>query len=265
MSITVETYPTLAEAAAAMRDRTQFLGGGTMVVRGLNFGAPEYERVVRTTDAALREIGSEGNQLVIGAGVTMSRIMADSSCDFLAPVARSVGGPAVRNMGTVGGNLFMRTPYGDLGTAFLALDATVRMADGQTMPIETFYAQRAGLRGLVAAVLVPRPTHGAFRFRKVTRTRPKGASVMMIAANLPGGGRIGSARVAFGAMGATPLRAKDAEQALEGASLDPTGIQRALDVCLNGLDPRDDSIASAWYRREVAPVHVRRLLLNKES
>ena len=32
MSITVETYPTLREAASAMRDGTRFLGGGTMVV-----------------------------------------------------------------------------------------------------------------------------------------------------------------------------------------------------------------------------------------
>ncbi|MDP5218888.1 FAD binding domain-containing protein [Ruegeria sp. 2205SS24-7] len=265
MSITVETYATLAEATSAMRDKTQFLGGGTMVVRGINYGAQDYNRVVRSTDAALRGIRNEGNQISIGAGVTMSQIMASSSTDFLAPVARLVGGPAIRNMATAGGNLFVRPPYGDFGTALLALDANVQMSDGQSLPIERFYAQRDSQRGIVAAILLPRPAHGVFRFRKVTRTKPKGASVLSIAATLPGGSRITEARIAFGAMGPTPLRAKEAEQALEGASLDATGIQRALDTCLNGLDPSDDSLASGWYRRAVAPVHLRRLLLGKES
>ncbi|WP_370400570.1 FAD binding domain-containing protein [Sulfitobacter sp. JB4-11] len=264
MSITVDTYPTLSDAALAMREGSQFLGGGTMVVRGLNFGAQDYDHVVRSTDAALKEVRPAGSGLQIGAGVTMTQVMQASGAEFLAPVARAIGGPAVRNMATVGGNLFVRSPYGDFGVALLALDASVQMSDGQSLPIETFYAQRASLRGLVAAVTVPRPGHGAFRFRKVTRTRPKGASVLSIAAHLPGGSRISGARIAFGAMGATPLRAKSAEAALEGASLDQGGIQAALDSCLNGLDPQDDALASAWYRREIAAVHLRRLLLDEE-
>ncbi len=264
MSVSVETYPTLSEAAAGMGEGAVFLGGGTMVVRGLNFAAPEYRRVIRCTDPALGEIRPAGNGLRIGAGVTLAALMRAGETEFLAPVARAIGGPAVRNMGTVGGNLFMRAPFGDLGVALLALDATVEMADGQSLPIESFFAQRDGLRGLVAAVTVARPAHGAFRFRKVTRTRPKGAAVLSIAAHLPGGGRVSGARIAFGAMGPVPLRAKEAEAALEGASLDASGIARALDLCLNGLAPQDDAIASAWYRREVAPVHLRRLLLGEE-
>jgi len=264
MSITVDTYPTLAEAASAMHDRSQFLGGGTMVVRGVNFGAQDYDRIVRSTDAALREIRAEGSHLRIGAGVTMAQVMAAGGAEFLARVAQSVGGPAVRNMATVGGNLFVRSPFGDFGVALLALDAIVQMADGQSLPIETFYAQRDQLRGLVSAIDVPRPAHGAFRFCKATRTNPKGAAILSIAAHLPGGSRLGNTRLAFGAMGPTPLRAKEAERALEGASLDKGGIQRALDVCLNGLSPQDDAIASEWYRRQVAPVHLRRLLLDEE-
>lgn len=265
MSIDVQTFPTLREAVSAMRDGTAYLGGGTMVVRGINYGAQSFSRVVRSTDGALREIRPEGGGLRIGAGVTMAQLMRDGGADFLAPVARSIGGPAVRNMATVGGNLYVDAPYGDLGVALLALDAMVQMSDGQSLLVETFFARRDSLHGLVQAVIVPRPSHGAFRYRKVSRTRPKGASVMALAVHVPGGSIIRSARVAFGAMGATPLRAKAAETALEGARLDATGIAPALAACLSGLDPQDDPIASAWYRREVAPVHLRRLLLNEES
>ena len=265
MSISVETYPTLAEAASAMREGSAFLGGGTMVVRGLNFATPAYNRIIRSTDAALQEVRPEGNGVRIGAGTTMSHLMQASGVEFLGPVARSIGGPAVRNMATAGGNLFVRAPFGDLGVAFLALDAKVEMSDGHALAIEDFYAQRDRLQGLVSAIFVPRPAHGAFTFRKITRTKPKGAAVMAIAAHVPAGGRISGARIAFGAMGATPLRAKDAETALEGASLDAQSVQRACDACCNGLDPQDDALASAWYRRAVAPVHLRRLLLNEEA
>lgn len=265
MTVTVETYPSLAEASSAMRDRSFYLGGGTLLMHGLNYGAHGVERVVRTTDVSLRDIRSEGSGLRIGAGVRMCDIVENADLQFLAPAARAIGGPAVRNMATVGGNLFARSPYGDLTTALLALDAMVQMADLSSIPIENFLANRDAQRGLVAAVTVPRPSHNAFRFRKVTRTKPKGPSVLCIAAHLPGGSRITDARIAFGAMGATPLRAKAAETALEGASLDATGIQRALDVATEGLDPQDDAIASGWYRHEVAPVHLRRLLLDEET
>jgi CO/xanthine dehydrogenase FAD-binding subunit len=74
-------------------------------------------------------------------------------------------------------------------------------------------------------------------------------------------GRIAGARIAYGAMGPTPLRAKTAERALEGRALDVAGINPALAVAGEGTNPTDDAIASAWWRREILPVHLRRLLL----
>ena len=54
-----------------------------------------------------------------------------------------------------------------------------------------------------------------------------------------------------------------AERALRDRTLDPAGIEGALAACLDGLAPADDALASEWYRREVAPVHLRRLLLRE--
>ena len=61
--------------------------------------------------------------------------------------------------------------------------------------------------------------------------------------------------------GPTPLRAKSAERALEGRTLDAAGIATVLAVAAEGTNPTDDAIASAWWRREILPVHLRRLLL----
>ena len=116
--------------------------------------------------------------------------------------------------------------------------------------------------GLVASIQVPRPQAPAdFGFLKASRIKPKGVSVLSIAAYLPRqGGRIRGARVAFGAMGPMPLQASAVERVLDGQSLDAATIARAAQVAVEGLDPPTDALATAWYRREVAGVHLKRLL-----
>ena len=114
-------------------------------------------------------------------------------------------------------------------------------------------------------VVVPRPRDSrAFRFLKVSRVKPKGVAILSIAALLPtNGGRVSGARVAYGAMGVRPVRALAVEQALEGRTLDEQGIAGALAVATDGINPPTDALASEWYRRSVAPVHLKRLLLDQ--
>ena len=57
-----------------------------------------------------------------------------------------------------------------------------------------------------------------------------------------------------------PLQATAVERVLEGQSLDAATIARAAQVAVEGLDPPTDALATAWYRREVAGVHLKRLL-----
>ncbi|MEL6793425.1 MAG: FAD binding domain-containing protein [Pseudomonadota bacterium] len=246
-----------------MGPQARFLGGGTLVMNRVNYGDQRFRQIIRTTDPTLREIRTEGDRVAIGAGATMADVMRSPETAFLAPAARAVGGPAIRNMATVGGNLMAPHPYGDLAVALLALDGVARMVGGGEVSLEDFLAQR---RGIVQAVLVRRPAGDAFRFRKVSRVKPKGVSVMSMAAHLNrSAGRLADVRVAYGAMGPTPVRVRAVEEALEGASLDPAGIAPALAVATDGLTPPDDPLASAWYRREVAPVHLRRLLLGEDA
>lgn len=262
--LAVETVDTIEEAAQAVGERSRFMAGGTLLMIGVNYGSQRFDRIVRTHDPRLHEIRVAGERIHIGAGVTMAMVAASRDLAFLASVARSVGGPAIRNMATVGGNLFAPHPYGDFTTALLALDATIVWADGREEPIETVLQDRRQSTGLVAAVSVPRPQGDEFRFLKVSRVKPKGASVMALAAWLPKtAGRLDNVRVAFGAMGPTALRAKACEAALNGTNLDERSIEPALQAATEGLSPLDDPLASGWYRREVAPVHLKRLLLSE--
>ncbi|MEM7299750.1 MAG: FAD binding domain-containing protein [Pseudomonadota bacterium] len=263
--IIVDNFDTAGQAASALGSDAIYLGGGTLVMRTLNYGEQSFSRIVRSTDPELIRISSSFDRVEIGAGVTMSAIVASRDLDFLAPAARSVGGPAIRNMATVGGNLFAEHPYGDFTVALLVLDAKVVIAGGGEQDLERFLAERDRFSGLVTSVKIKRPSGHDFRFRKVTRIKPKGVSIMSLAAWLPQSvGRIENARIAFGAMGRTPLRAKGAERALDGASLDRAGVERAMQALSGDFQPPDDALATGWYRSEVAPVHLRRLLLNEE-
>jgi CO/xanthine dehydrogenase FAD-binding subunit len=260
MAVRVETHATLAEAARALGSGGTYLGGGTVVMRGVNHGTVQG-LIVRVADPALRAITVSGDTVRIGAGATMADVLAERALEFLHPVARAIGGPQVRAMATVGGNLFAPHPYGDFAVALIALGARAVLAQGAARAVEDVVRDR-DRAPLVAAIEVPRPREArAFGWLKVSRVKPKGVSVLSIAALLPReGGRVRGGRVAWGAMGAHPLRGTGAERVLEGSALDPATIARAAAAAAEGLTPPTDALATAWYRREVAGVHLKRLL-----
>src|SRR5215475_9643644 len=192
MPVTVKTFASTSEAAAALSsDRAaRYFGGGTLVMRALNEGDISISTIVRASDQALRRIDASGSRVVIGAGVTFARILAERELAFLHAPARSIGGPAVRNMGTVGGNLFAPNPYGDFTVALLALDATVAVQGGfgaRDVTIEEFLQSRERQAGtLVLSISCQKPASpDVFRYRKIARIRPKGGSVITLAAHLP--------------------------------------------------------------------------------
>jgi CO/xanthine dehydrogenase FAD-binding subunit len=264
MALALQTFSTVTEANAALKSPgTRYLGGGTLVVRAANEGDVSISGLVRSTEPSLSAITISGGKVSIGASVTMAAIARHPHLVPLARAARTVGGPAIRNMATVGGNLFAPTPFGDFTVALLALSATVSTDDGE-VPIETFLAKRESNRAIVTSVGFTLPAERGFRFLKVSRVKPKGVSVLSIATVLEQApdGTVSSARIALGCMADRPMRATAAEKALLGRKLTSDGIAPALAVVRDGTSPATDPIASAWYRNEVLPVHLGRLLLS---
>ncbi|MGF1526637.1 MAG: FAD binding domain-containing protein [Candidatus Competibacterales bacterium] len=267
MGLTVQRYTQTAAAAAALAEQrsAKLIAGGTLVMRQVNEGNPPFDTLIRLQDPGLLQLALRGPRWTLGALVTMAQVLANPALDFLHPAAKAVGGPAVRSAATVGGNLFAPTPYGDFATALLALEATVVVHSGRAtreVTLEEFLPRRDRGGQLVSQIVITRPPPRALRYLKVSRVHPKGLSLMTLAALLPGApGRLQGVRVATGGMAATPGRVAAVERALEGQPLDPKGIDRALAVAPAAVDPPSDALASAWYRREVFPVHLKRLLL----
>jgi CO/xanthine dehydrogenase FAD-binding subunit len=265
MSVNLQAPERPRQAVVLQQKNGKIIAGGTLVVADLNYGKIGADTLVTLDQLGLDTIKIAGSKVTLGATVTMAQIARDARLAFLHPVACTIGGPAVRAMATVGGNLFAPSPYGDMAAAFLALDATVVLAQGaatKTLPIEDFLRLRAKLvNAVVLSISFSRPPEGSFRFIKAIRRRPVSAAVVTIAALVPQKrGRIAGARIAYGAVAPTAIRARAVETALEGKVLDEETIATVANVAAEGTAPQDDAYASAWYRRAVLPVYLRRLL-----
>jgi CO/xanthine dehydrogenase FAD-binding subunit len=249
------------------------LGGGTIVMGMIHDGVIFPGRAMSLARAGLDGITPADGQVTIGATATVARLAALDALPPLAAAARLIGGPALRTTATVGGNLFAPAPAGDLAVPLLALDTQVELIgprQARALPLETFLAQRAPLDGtsaghapdeLVVALHVSRPA-GKTAYLKLARRVANAASVVSVAvqAITDASGTCLDARIALGAAAPRAVRARAAEHALRGQPFDAACIAAAADAAMEECDPFTDALASAWYRRRMVGVYVRRAL-----
>jgi xanthine dehydrogenase small subunit len=215
---------------------------------------------VRGLDAV--EDGPE--KVAFGATVPLARAHAALGVidPDLVELMRRFGGVQIRTAGTLGGNIANGSPIGDLAPALIALGATIELRKGERirpLPLEDFflgYRKQDRKPGeFVRRVIVRKPLAGeAFRCFKVSKRLDEDISAVMGAFKLTlDGRRIGAARIAYGGMAGIPARARQAEAALVGVSLDePSSWEHALAALGEDFTPLSDQRASAGYRALVA-------------
>ena len=243
------------------------MAGGTVAMPLVNEGISLPERVMSLKRAGLDGIAAADGSLRIGATTTLTRLLEQDAVPLLAEAARHTASWTVRNMGTVGGNLFTPPPGGDIAVALLALDARVRLAGPggeRVIPLADlftgFMTSALAADELLTAIEVPM-TPRETAFLKFGRKQANTPAVVTVAVALTREqGRVREARIALGAAGPYPIRATAAEAALTGSPLDPTTIDRAAEAAARESQPFTDAIASAWYRRRMVGVFVRRAL-----
>jgi carbon-monoxide dehydrogenase medium subunit len=223
------------EAAEQLAGGAAVMAGGTTVMPAVLAGTFPAERVVGLARAGLGGVERAGGRTVLGACVTLAQVAALDGVPALSAAAAAVGGPALRNMATVGGNLHVEAPYGDVGVALLALGAEV-----DERPIESFWESPGGLVRSIAFDDDPSSV-----FVRWARRAANSPAVVSVAVSL--------GRVAIGGVAAHPVRSPGAEAAFG----DPAAAAAAAAA---EVDPPTDAIASSWYRKRMTELFVRRAL-----
>jgi carbon-monoxide dehydrogenase medium subunit len=252
------------------------LAGGTDLVLAMERGRAKPAHVVDLKGIAeLRGITTDGTgAFEIGALTTMGEIESHAGLrrtyPALANAAACVGGPAIRNRATVGGNLCNASPAADTAVPLLACGAELVLAGtgGQrVLPLARFWrgAGQAALAPgeiLVSVRLPPRPPRSGTAFQRVTRTAMD-IAVVNAAADLAldAGGRVVHLSLALGAVGATVLSVPGLVEELAGKPVDDALLEWVARSAQAAARPRDDVRASAAYRLDQCAVLARRAVL----
>jgi len=242
------------------------LAGGTDLFVYLNAGTlPDRRFLDLGALAELRGIRPGRHGVMLGALTTFSEIRRHAllrrRLPALVAAAAEVGGWAIQNRATLGGNIANASPAGDSLPVLLAHDAIVEVRSARGAREIPFAAFHTGYRRLalepgelIVAVTVPWPGRAVRSFfRKVGTRRAQSISKVVFcgAMGLDRGGRVGHVRLAYGSMAPTPVRALAAESVLMGER--PLVVLTAARTALGvQLTPIDDVRSDRDYRMTVA-------------
>ncbi len=264
----------LAELEEAGEEGKAIAGGTALVILMMQRLVRPRRLISLRRVAGLDRIGTADGRVRIGALATHRRAETSgeirSRLPVLAETLSHVATLRIRNVATIGGCLAHADPNQDPPVTLLALDARVHIAGRQgerQLPLDEFFLDyyETALRPgeLVVAVDVPSPPPGTgSAFHKfLPRTADDYATVAVAATlTLTPDGVCRAARIGLGALGPTPLRARDAEAILIGERLHDGLLGATAEAAMRAVDPIADGRGSADYKRHMAGVFVRRAL-----
>jgi carbon-monoxide dehydrogenase medium subunit len=222
----------------------------------------------------LRGIRRQGDHITIGALTTHAELAASAdlrtSAQALAEAAATVGDPAVRNRGTIGGNVAHADPASDLPTVLVALNArmTVSGPKGErSIAADEFFTgiMMTALDDteILTSVQVPASAAGqGSAYEKFSHPASRYAVVGAAALISVRDGKCSAARVAIGGLLPNARRAAAVEGALAGKALSDDAIADAAGKVAAdlGSDVSGDLFASAEYRAAITPVYLKRAI-----
>jgi CO/xanthine dehydrogenase FAD-binding subunit len=254
--------------------RARMIGGGTDLLLEIQQGSkPAVEALVDTSRiAGLDHITHDGEHIVIGCAVTHSQIarneqlIRNGTC--LVEGCGVIGGPQVRNVATLAGNVAHALPAGDGSIGLLALGGEIEVTDtagSQWIPL-----QKAFLGPGKSAIDHHRAILTRLRFRPTaelegsafTRVmRPQGVALPMISMaariQLDNNDTITAVRISLGPAGPVPYLAEPAMDVLSGQPAEPESFNEAARAVLDSVPLRTSKYrATKEYRTEMILTHL---------
>ena len=224
---------------------------------------------------AMRGVSIDGaGSIRIGSLTSFSHITKDpiiqQYINVLGEAVDTVGGPQIRNAGTIGGNTCNGVTSADSASTLFAWDAVIELTGRQgvrRVPIQDFYlaAGKVDLRPdeIQTAILIPRDSYEncfghyiKYAMRNAMDIATTGCSVNVVLS--PDRRTILRARIAYGVAGPIPLRASSAEAAAAGKPAAKETADQFAAAVLEDIHPRDSWRASKAFREHIAVELARR-------
>ena len=259
-------HPDHAIELLGKREDAKLLAGGHSLLPAMKLRIARPALLVDVGRIAdLSYVREEGDTIAIGA-LTRHKDLAESpvlreNCAIVAHTAGQVGDPQVRHRGTIGGSLAHGDPASDLPTVILALhgEMVARGPQGdRAIPALEFFTgvfQTAlAPDEMLVEVRVQKLNGAGWSYTKMSRRAQDWATVAVATVTRSHGAL--PTTIALTNMGATPLRAKAAEDVLAGGGTNADAAALADE----GTEPSSDHAASADFRRHLARVLTLRAL-----
>lgn len=273
-------FPGSVEEALEMLEahggQARIIAGGTDLVlqaqRGRN---PARVMVDITRIPGLDQVEERDGLIYIGARVTHGQVAASSlirsRAGVLTEACGSVGGPQIRNVGTLVGNVVNALPAADGAIGLFALDAEAEVAERagrRWSPIAELYAGvgRSTVDSCAAMVtrlrFRPLDDGQAGAFERLAKRRALILPILNTAVVVAlDGGKFENTRIAIGPVAPTPFVATKAGAAVVGRRPDQAAIAETARLAAEAAQPRDSLLrGSAEYRKKMVEVLVRRAL-----
>jgi xanthine dehydrogenase FAD-binding subunit len=193
--------------------------------------------------------------------------------NVLGQAVDMIGGPQIRNIGTIGGNTCNGVTSADSASTLFAWDALIELTGSQgtrRIPIREFYikAGTVDIRSdeLQTAILIPKESYVGYQghyikyaMRNAMDIATSGCSVnVKLSADKKS---LEDVRIAYGVQGPTPLRAVSAEGVGKGGEISTELLKKISEAVLEDIKPRDSWRASKALRQHIAVEMAHRCLL----
>jgi len=255
----------------------RIIAGGTDVLIRIQHGGEGWSQLLSLRNVKELEaisLRADGT-IVIGATAPFAKIFQDpvirEHLPSLAEAAVSMGGPQIRNVATIGGNICNGAVSGDSASTLFALDALLKLEsqDGERIiPIHEFYAGpgKVHLRPgeLLTAILIPRASYQGtgghyikFAMRKAMDIATLGVSVICRVE----GGVFQDLRIGLGVAAPVPIRCAEAEAYAIGRPVSVATCQEIGRLAVKATKARTSWRASKDYREHLVEVLTERAVL----
>ena len=248
----------------------QIIAGGSDVLVQIREGKRAGKELISIYKIdEMRGVSLDENEAIrIGSLTSFSHITKDpiiqKYINVLGEAVDMVGGPQIRNIGTIGGNTCNGVTSADSASTLHAWDAIIEITgpNGKRLqPIKEFYI-RAGVVDIregeiQTAIIIPKESYEGYKghyikyaMRNAMDIATTGCSVNVKLSDDKK--TIEDVRIAYGVAGPVPMRVPSAEAAAKGKSVSVETVNEFAQAVLNDINPRDSWRASKAFRQHIA-------------